>query len=493
MAGRGGAVNRLSWAHLPTSSDVALPPDRALAESVGIVHLGIGAFHRAHQAVFTEDAAVKTGESGWGICGVTQRSRAVVDQLRPQDGLYTVVERGRTDVRARVVAQIPEVLFAAEQGQRLLGRLAEQAVRVVTLTVTEKGYRRGAGGRLDLEDEAVAHDLTPVGKAGCRSAVGQLVRGLQARQAVDAGPVTVLSCDNLTANGAVLQRLVADFCAALPGGEGARAATWITENVSFPSSMVDRIVPATTERDRAEARAMLGVRDDALVVAEPFRQWVIEDRFAAGRPAWEAVGATLVDDVAPYEALKLRILNGTHSMLAYLGALAGHETIADAVNDPVLRSAAERFVTDDVIPTLTLPLGVDASAYAALVLDRFANPALGHRTTQVAMDGSLKLPVRLLGTARDRLAAGAVPDSVALAVAGWMAYVVRSTNGTDAHGRTLPLQDPLAHLLRQTVATAGDERATARALLGVTEIFGTDLRDHSAFAEAVATHLKELA
>jgi len=488
-------VNRLSWAHLPTGSDAKLPPDRALAESIGIVHLGIGAFHRAHQAVYTEDAAVQADETGWGICGVTQRSRTVVDQLRPQDGLYTVLERGRTHVAARIVAQVRDVLFAAEEGDRLLRVLADPAVRVITLTVTEKGYRRGPGGGLDLHDDAVSHDLSPAGKSGCRSVVGQLVRGLQAREASDAGPATVLSCDNLTANGSVLQGLVEDFCGALPGPEGERTATWIAEHVSFPSSMVDRIVPATTERDRTDAHALLGVRDDALVVAEPFRQWVVEDRFPAGRPAWETVGATLVDDVAPYEALKLRVLNGTHSMLAYLGALAGHETIAGAVADPALRSAARRLVADDVIPTLTLPPGIDASAYAAQVLDRFANPALGHRTTQVAMDGSLKLPVRLLGTARDRLATGAVPDSVALAVAGWMAYVARSTAGVGVgpHGRPLPLQDPLAARLRQTVTDAGGApRALAEALLDVPEIFGTDLSGHPAFTEAVATHLKEL-
>lgn len=486
-------MNRLSWAHLPRGVDVAQPPDRALAESVGIVHLGIGAFHRAHQAVFTEDASVETGRTGWGICGVTQRSRTVVDQLRPQDGLYTVLERGSTHVRARVVAQIPEVLFAAEESERLVQLFADPAVRIVTLTVTEKGYRRGPGGGLDLGDDAVAHDLTPLGRSGCRSAVGQLVRGLQVRQAGDSGPVTVLSCDNLAANGAVLQGLVNDFCAALPAPEGERTATWITEHVRFPSSVVDRIVPATTDRDRADAQTLLGLRDEALVVTEPFRQWVIEDRFAAARPAWEVVGATLVDDVAPYEALKLRVLNATHSMLAYLGALAGHASIADAVADPGLRSAAMRLVTDDVIPTLTLPPGVDATAYAAEVLERFANPALGHRTTQVAMDGSVKLPVRLLGTARDRLAAGTVPDSLALAVAAWMAYVIRSTDGTGAHGRPLPLQDPLAQRLRQTVTDAGGEpRAVTLALLGVPEVFGTDLRDHVAFAEAIVTHVKEL-
>ena len=494
MADRGGAVNRLSWSHLPaaTRRNVQLPPDRTLAESVGIVHLGIGAFHRAHQSVFTEDAAVSAHEPGWGICGVTQRSSTVVDQLRPQDGLYTVLERSRNEVRARVVAQVSDVLFAAQEGERLLRLLADPAVRIVTLTVTEKGYRRRADGALDLDDPAVAHDLRSPrrGHARIRSIVGQLVRGLQWRQTAGAGPVTLLSCDNLPDNGRVLHRLLRDFCRALPGREGDDAAAWVADNVTFPCSMVDRIVPATTERDRADAAALLGVRDEALVVAEPFGQWVIEDCFAAGRPAWERAGATLVQDVAPYEQLKLRVLNGTHSMLAYLGALAGYETIADTVADPALRSAARRLIADDVAPTLQVPPGVDVSAYAEEVLDRFANPALGHRTTQVAMDGSQKLPVRLLGTARDRLATGAVPDSVAFAIAAWMAYVVR---GTDITGRPLPLDDPLEPRLQQTVRDApGDARSITDALLGIPEIFGTELSDHPAFSAAVAAHLQEL-
>lgn len=486
-------MNRLSREHLPAHRPrVALPPDRSLAASVGIVHLGIGAFHRAHQAVFTEDAALAADEPGWGICGVTQRSGTVVEQLRPQDGLYAVLQRDQHDVTARVVGQVSDVLFAAEDGERLLRLIAAPETRVVTLTVTEKGYRRDEHGDLDLADDAVAHDLARLGRgqAGSRSVVGQLVRGLQARQLADAGPVTVLSCDNLAENGRVVQRLLADFCRALPRREAEQTAAWITEHVSCPSSMVDRIVPATTDRDRADAKALLGVHDEALVVAEPFGQWVIEDRFAAARPTWEQAGATLVDDVAPYERLKLRVLNGTHSMLAYLGALAGYETIAQAVGDPGLRSAAQRLVADDVVPTLQVPPGVDVSAYAEEVLDRFANPALGHRTTQVAMDGSQKLPVRLLGTARDRLAAGAVPDSVALAVAGWMAYVAASV---DATGRALPLDDPMARRLKQALRDApGDPRSVTDALLGIPEIFGTDLSDHAAFTQAITTHLKEL-
>lgn len=484
---------RLSWSALPSARPhLTLPPDRGLAESIGIVHLGLGAFHRAHQAVFTEDAAAAADQPGWGICGVTQRSSAVVDQLRPQGGLYTVLERGRTDVSARIVGQVRDVLFAAEEAERLQLLLADPAVRIVTLTVTEKGYRRGADGGLDFADEAVTHDLVAIARAqaGSRSVVGQLVRGIQRRQQAGEGPLTVLSCDNLTDNGRMLQGLVTDFCGALPADEGDATAAWVADHVTFPSSMVDRIVPATTAADRADAATLLGVRDEALVVAEPFTQWVIEDRFAAGRPAWDSVGATLVDEVAPYEQLKLRVLNGSHSMLAYLGALAGHETIAEAVADPQLRASTRHLVMDDVLPTLVVPPGVDATAYADEVLERFANPALGHRTTQVAMDGSRKLPVRLLGTARDRLAVGQIPDSVALAVAGWMAYVAR---GIDVTGRPLPLDDPLATNLHRAVRDArSDPQSITAALLHISEIFGTDLRDHRAFAGAVTIHLKEL-
>ncbi len=485
---------RLSWSTLPSSapSGVRLPPSRGLASSVGIVHLGIGAFHRAHQAVMTEDACIATNDSGWGICAVTQRSPTVVEQLKPQDGLYTLLERNGSDINARVVAQVQDVMFAADEGERLLQQLADPGVRIVTLTVTEKGYRRRSGGGLDLDDEAVSHDLSIIGRGqpGSRSIVGQLVRGIQARIASDAGPITVLSCDNLTNNGKMLRGLVHDFVRELPGREADETAAFIDSSVTFPSSMVDRMVPATTNSDRAEAQSMLGLRDEAVVVAEPFHQWIIEDNFAAGRPAWEHAGATLVDDVAPYEQLKLRVLNGTHSMLAYLGALKGYETIAEAVADPELAEAARRLVHDDVTPTLDVPIGVNAEEYAKEVLTRFANTALGHRTTQVAMDGSQKIPIRLLGTARDRLAAGAVPQSVALAVAAWMAYVVAHTNATDD---SFPLDDPLADRLRQAVAdTRDDARSITDALLSLPKIFGTDLQDNTAFSAAITAKLERL-
>lgn len=464
---------------------VSLPPARSLAERVGILHLGIGAFHRAHQAVFTEDAAVAADEPGWGICGVTQRSRAVVRQLLPQDCLYAVLQRGSAEPTVRVVGQVSDVLFAEEQGARLRERFMDPSVQVVTITVTEKGYRRGANGGLDLRDPVVEADLAGAG----RSTVGQLVRGLQARAASSDAPVTLLSCDNLTANGRVLERLVFDFCDAMPTAEGAPLGEWIEQRVTFPSSMVDRIVPATTQADRDEALAVLGVVDEALVVAEPFRQWVIEDDFAAGRPAWDRAGADLVTDVAPFEQLKLRMLNGAHSLLAYLGALRGYDTIAEAVADEELAEAARRLMAEDVEPTLTGPPGLDVRDYGRQVIERFANPALRHRTTQVAMDGSQKLPLRLLGTVRDRLAAGANPEWAALAVAAWMAYVAR---GTDVGGRPLPLDDPLAERLRRAVPASGDAACAVDSLLGVTEVFGEDLRDSHVFRTTLQGHLTSL-
>ena len=463
------------------------PPDGDLGRRIGVLHLGIGAFHRAHQAVFTEDAAAATGAEGWGICGVTQRSPRVADELMGQGFRYGVLERGASARSLRIVGQVGEALHPARDGERLAARFADPDVRVITLTVTEKGYRRDGRGRLDLADGAVRADLA--GAAPAVTTIGVLARGLQRRAALTAAPITVLTCDNLTGNGRVLAGLVADFCGALPTAEGERLAAWIDGNVTFPNSMVDRIVPATTDEDHADAEALLALRDAGLVVAEPFRQWVVEDRFATDRPAWERAGAQLVADVEPFEQLKLRMLNGTHSMLAYLGALTGHATIAEALADPVLAEAAEQLLEQDVAPTLTPPPGVDVGAYGRSVLDRFANPALRHRTTQVAMDGSQKLPLRLLGTVQDGLAAGRTPRRAIRAVAGWMAYVAL---GRDRAGAPLPLDDPLADRLRLAVADARGAAATARALLGIEAIFPPALAATGAFVDCVTDELAEL-
>jgi len=529
------ATDRLTlhtYREVSQRSGVTGPAVDPSAVTVGIVHLGIGAFHRAHQAVFTEDAAAAAGETGWGILGVTQRSTAVVDQLVPQDGLYGVRTVGKDSSSLRLVGSVRGVAFPGEETPRVLDAIAAPTTHVVTLTVTEKGYRAGADGRLDLGDRDVLADLealvgesrgadalarqtgTAVQGAAttpdvvedavpARSAIGLLVRGLAARARAGGEPLTVLTCDNLLDNGHVLEGLVGqalDAAAGLPGADleqVERLRAWLRASVTFPCTMVDRIVPATTEADRTAAEEATGVRDEGLVVAEPFMQWVVEDRFAGPRPAWELAGATLTDDVAPFERAKLRMLNGTHSLLAYLGSIAGHRLIADAVADPVLLAAARSLLVDDVTPTLVAPQGLDLTTYAESLLERFANPALGHTTIQVAMDGSKKLPIRFLATAADRLAAGVVPDAVAHGVAGWVVFVAV---GRTVAGEPLRLDDPIADELRAAAAeVAGPDEvgpahadALVRRMLAVEQVFPAEVRDHAGFRDAVVAHTERL-
>ena len=361
---------------------------------VGIVHLGAGAFHRAHQAAFTEDVP-----EPWGICAVAPRRRDAVEQLAPQDGLFTLLVRHPDEDRAQVIGCLREVLHAPSEPERVVARIADPAVHVVTLTITEAGY---ASPVIDL-----------------------LARGLAARTA----PLTVLSCDNLPRNGEVLAGLVRERCDV------------DERHVTFPCTVVDRITPATTEADREAAARLIGLEDRAVAVTEPFRQWVIEDRFAGPRPAWERAGVELVPDTAPYEQLKLRVLNGSHSMLAYLGLRAGARTVDEAVRDPAIAGAVRRLVEEDVAPTL--PPGLDLPAYQAALDERFANPRMAHRLEQIAADGSQKLPARLLGVARERLAAGAEPRWVALAVAAWAVHL----RGDAVHDEgAAPLREALARL-----------------------------------------------
>lgn len=495
---------RLSLSTLAAVPAALRPAVDVAGLRVGIVHLGIGAFHRAHQAVYTEEAMAAAGSADWGICGVTQRSADVVSALRPQDGLYSVLERGVGDPSLRVVGSVREVLFALSEYDGLIARLAAPATRVVTVTVTEKGYRHDPStGALRLDDAEIFADLA--GRPA-RTVVGQLVRGLAARRAADAGPIAVVCCDNLPANGVVLRGLVTEFASRLEsrrGPAGPMAAgpaaggpaalpglvEWIAANVAFPSTMVDRIVPAATAADRREAARLLGVEDHGVVTAEPFRQWVIEDVFPAGRPAWERAGAILTDDVTPYERAKLRLLNGSHSTIAYLGQLAGATFVAEVVASDELREVVGRLMAE-VAPTLAVPSGFDLTAYQESLLARFANPSLAHRIEQIAMDGSQKLPQRLLQPARELLAAGSPPYWVALAVAAWMRCVAgRATDD----GAPLPLDDPLAGRLRSVVAHADSPGAVVDALLSVSEVFGADLRDDPQFCGLVREHYERLA
>lgn len=484
---------RLSLATLPATAGggVTVPLVDPRKLSIGLVHLGVGAFHRAHQAVYTEQACAATGDDRWGELAVTGRSAGVVEQLAPQDGLYGVLTKSADHSALHVVGGIRTVVSGGGDPAPVLSAIAGRQVRVVTLTITEKGYPRTADGGLALGTTPVTRDLSAIrsvlaGRSPERagSSVGLLAAGLAARFIAGGQPLTVVSCDNLPGNGTQLCRLVHEFAEAVGAGD---FAAWLTESVTFPCSMVDRIVPATTDRDRAEAAGLLGLRDEGLVVAEPFGQWVIEDRFAADRPAWGQAGATLVAEVAPYEMAKLRLLNGTHSLLAYLGALHGHRTIAEAVADDRLADAARALQRADAIPTLDAPPGTDLTAYGDQILERFANPHLRHTTVQIAMDGSQKLPIRLLGTARDRLRAGAVPEHCALAVAAWMVYVHR---GRDRLGRELPLQDPLAPVLREHAA--GPEDGLVDRMFAISQVFDPEISGHEEFRKSVRAAAADL-
>ncbi|WP_314195056.1 mannitol dehydrogenase family protein [uncultured Arthrobacter sp.] len=437
------------------------------------MHLGLGAFARAHTAVFTENAMLASGETGWGIIGVTQRSDTVARQLAPQDGLFTVAERGEGAAPLRVVSSIVDAISGRDNPADVVDRIAAPETLVVTLTITEKGYRIGPQtGSLNLDDAEVRADLeghTPL------TAIGQIARGLQQRSRTGAGPLTVVSCDNLPGNGELTRTLVHAFAEALPPEESEPLQAWLEANVAFPSTMVDRMVPATTAGDLDAVERELGLRDEAAVVAEPFMQWVIEDNFAAGRPRWEDAGALFSSDVAAWEAAKLRLLNASHSMLAYLGLAAGKETISEAVAEGAFFTAARRMMAEDVLPTITLPEGLDADEYCAQVLNRFANPALGHTTAKVGSDGSQKIGLRLLSTVRGNLDAGREPRWAALAVAAWMRHV--ATTPADR------LNDPLAADLHAALPASGDAADVVSALLGCRSVFDAELAQNQGFAD----------
>ena len=430
--------------------------------ATGIVHLGLGAFFRAFGCVYVADAMQVAG-GDWGIVGVSLRSPDTRDALKPQDWAYTCVTLTPDGPQTRVIDVLNDVLVAPEDPQAVLDAMCDPGVRIVSLTVTEKGYcHNPATGALNMGHPDILYDLThnlP------RSAPGYLVRALQQRHAAGIAPFTVLTCDNLPHNGALVRGVVLDMARRIDPA----LADWIAENGRFPATMVDRITPATTDEDIKTVEQLTGFHDASPVMHEPFRQWAVQDDFVNGdRPDLAAAGAQLVDDVAAFEDMKLRMLNGTHSALAYLGYLAGHETISDTVADPAF-AAYVRHCWEEIMPAVAAPPGVDLTDYADALFDRYANPAIRHRTWQIAMDGSQKLPQRLLGTLRANLDAGRDSPALCLAVAGWMRYVA----GKDEAGQPIDVRDPLADLLRDTATDSAT--STVAALLSLDQIFPADL------------------
>ena len=477
-------LNKNLLSRLPR--DVALPNyDRAQLVP-GIVHLGIGAFHRAHQAYYTEAVLNQFG-GNWGIIGSSLRSAGVRDQLVPQDCLYTLVERSSDGEKLQIIGAVTDTLVGPENPAALVAAMAQPNIKIVSLTVTEKGYCHDpATGNLNEGHPDIIHDLQNLEKPV--SAIGFIVAALKQRFDNRQKAFTALSCDNLPNNGEVLEKVVLQFAQRI----APELAHWIKENATFPSTMIDRIVPATTEDDRRDIEARLGVegesvRDEGMVVCEPFSQWVVEDKFADGRPAWEKVGVLLVKDVRVFEKIKLRLLNGAHSTMAYTGYLSGFQYISEVMEQPAFVKLVKTYMAREAGETISAPAGFDIEAYKQQLRDRFSNKALKHRTWQIAMDGSQKLPQRLLETLREQLKGNGHIDILCLGVAAWIRYV----SGVDEKGQWIEVSDPLAKELRAACdANQGDPAGMVKAVAAIQKIFGPDLMDEARFIKTTTQWLE---
>ncbi|MFI8415901.1 mannitol dehydrogenase family protein [Serratia sp. NPDC078593] len=442
-----------------------------------IVHIGFGAFHRAHQALLTDRVLNRQG-GDWGLCEISQfGGDKLFESLRQQDHLYTVLEKGAEGNQAIIIGAVHESVHRKLEGiEAVLAKLAEPQVAIVSMTVTEKGYCIEPGsGQLDLQHDAIRADLA--NPAQPTSVPGILVEALRLRHQRGLPAFTVLSCDNIPENGHVVRNAVIGLAQALD----VTLADWIAQHVSFPSTMVDRIVPAATAETFDDvANALGGIRDECAIACEPFIQWVVEDNFVAGRPDWEVAGAQLVDDVLPFEQMKLRMLNGSHSFLAYLGYLAGYQCINDCMADCHYRQAARRLMLEEQAPTLKVT-GIDLATYADQLIERYSNPALQHRTWQIAMDGTQKLPQRMLESVSWHLQHGGSFTGLALGIAGWMRYV----GGVDDAGNAIDIRDPMLAQLQHMVSTTPDDESRVQALLALNSVFGKQLARNDAFVAAI--------
>jgi len=447
-----------------------------------IVHLGIGAFHRAHQAMFTDAALAATGDLSWGLVGAGVISADMKDALMPQDGLYALAEMGADSEKVKVIGSIIDVFGGAEDAEKLLAKMSDVSTRIVSITVTEKGYYLDlATGKLQINAPAIAADLAS--PATPKTILGLIVQALKARKAKGIKPFTVMSCDNLPNNGKLAKAAVLAFAREAD----ADLASWIEANVCFPCTMVDRITPATTDADRAHVNSVIGMEDAWPLVTEQFYQWVIEDQFTMGRPEWDKVGAIFSDEIECWENMKLRCLNGSHSTLSYMGQLTGRETVADAMGLPLITDLLDK-LWSEISEVLHAPKGVNPADYIESLKLRFRNPALKHRTAQIACDGSQKLPQRLLAPLRDRIAKGLASPAIATAVAAWMHFVVKT-----AYTPGAVLSDPLAAEILVQAKMSTDAASIVRNLLAIKVIFGTDLPENAAFCADLTAKFIELA
>ena len=447
--------------------------------TTGIVHFGPGAFHRVHQACYIDDALSR--DPHWGICEVSLHSTGVRDALSPQDCLYTIAILDEQS-SFRVIGSVKEVLVAPESPGTVLERMVAAATRIVTATITEKGYCLNKEGGLDLSHPDIVFDLQ--NPAAPRTFVGFLARALRMRHDMGRDPFNVISCDNLADNGHRLRRAVIEFARA----SDPSLVAWIEAEVPFPCTMVDSITPATDDALRTRVQESLGVADQWPVQREFFSQWVIENKLRGPQPDWAAVGVTVTDDVAGFERAKLRLLNGAHSTLAYVGSLAGYETVSGAMNDATLAGFVRSMMLDDVRAGLAAPAGFDLDKYIAAVLRRFRNPTIRHLLAQIAWDGSQKLPFRILPTITENLAAGRSIARLCVPLAAWFHFIRRQVH----HERQImdPLAAQLTELARQC---SGDAVNDVGVFLSLEKVFSTELAANKPFRAALQTAYARLA
>jgi mannitol-1-phosphate/altronate dehydrogenase len=445
-----------------------------------IVHLGVGGFHRAHQAEYLDDLAERRITLEWGERGVglLPGDQAMADALVPQDCLYTLVERSAEGDSARIIGALGEYAFAPADPTRVLTMLVDPATRIVSLTITEGGYLvDDRTGVFDAEHASVREDIYA---ATPKTVFGYLCSALQQRLKAGSPPFTVMSCDNVQSNGAVARTALTSFARL---GDDA-LANWIEANVAFPSAMVDRITPQTTDADRAMLAETFGIADAWPVVTEPFKQWILEDTFSTGRPPLEKVGVQIVSDVRPYETMKLRLLNGSHQAMAYLGYLAGYRYVHQAMANPHLERLVARMMAEEVRPLLPAVPGIDLTAYMHTLVERFKNPKIGDTLARLAVGGSDRMPKFLLPSLAEALARGRPHQLLTLATAGWLRYL----RGVDERGQPIPLQDQRAEELS---VLARQAQTDPQPLLAVRRVFG-DLVQHDQWVAELSAALRDL-
>ncbi|MBC2608023.1 mannitol dehydrogenase family protein [Pelagicoccus albus] len=463
------------------ASNIEVPAYDRQAVTPSIMHVGVGGFHRAHQAVYTDDLLKQGGDSSWGFCGVglLEHDKRMHEVMKAQDCLYTLVERSSEGDTARVVGSIVDFVFAPDNREKVLEQMASPDTRIVSMTITEGGYYFGSDGELNVGHPDLQRDLENPGQPRC--SFGFLLEALNRRRLRGLAPFTIMSCDNVQGNGNIAKKMLSAYAEL----RDPVLRNWMDENCLFPNSMVDRITPATTSELRDLVGAQFGIDDGWPVMTEPFKQWVIEDHFVQGRPKWENVGAQMTNDVLPYELMKLRLLNGTHQALCYPGMLLGKELVHEAMENADIRLLCRKMMDEEATPTLSPVPGIDLDEYKDSVIERFANPAIRDQLSRIGIYGSSGLPTFVLPSIVEQLKRGGSIKYLCFVIASWFRYL----NGADESGKAMPMLDPMAEKLRERAQEAGPD---ARPLLAMREVFSEELASEPIFVDTVCAQLKGL-